>query len=558
MASSRDPAGDRRPARALTAESLDLALGAIRDFAHHHLPESKRLEWDAAGHLPVELLREMHAGGLQLVLLSLPREHGGLGAGAFDLCRVAEVLAGVDLAVATSALASLLGNDLIAAAAAPTQRELWLGRIAEGGLITAFCASEPHAGSDLAALRSRAEPLERGGGAGYRIDGTKQWVSNGGVADLYLVLARAPSGPSWFVVDAGTPGLSCGRPEEKHGVRASRTAAVFLDRVVVDRERLLGRAEGQGLAQAAEVFARQRLIAAACGLGAGWAALDRAWVYARERMVGGEALARKRGYSHKLLVPPAVRLEAGRAFLEETAARHEGGETALGTEGALAKYLCTEAGNLAADAALQALGANGYSREYVVEKIRRDVRVTTIYEGTSEVLEDAIARGRWKAHLRTSGAHYLDEAVGLETLDGRRGEVGAAVAALALRSLAAVLEEARRRRLTRHGHLWLRLGALIAGTEGAAALARQAARFEEGARHRKSASRLPGPAVAAASRISAREAALRVAVEGRKWCAVEDGGDAELSGAPPLAAICRAQAGLMEDLDLLADLLNDR
>ncbi len=491
----------------------------------------------------------MLAGGLGLNLLALPETRGGLGAGAFDRYRVAEVIAGIDLAVATSALASFLAVDLIGCAATDRQRDLWWGRIADEGMITAFCASEPEAGSDLAALRSRAIHIEQGDrAAAYRIDAAKQWISNGGVADLYLVLARAPAGPSWFLVEAGAAGLSRGRAEQKHGVRASNTTSIFLADVVVAHDRLLGGVEGAGLAQAAEVFSRARLVAAACGLGAGWASLDRALRYSRNRIVGGEPLAHKPGYTHKLIVPHAVRLEAGRAFLEETAARHDGGETDLGTEGAIAKYLCTEAGNLAADAALQALGANGYSREYHVEKIRRDVRVTTIYEGTSEVLEDSIGRGRWKSHLRTDGDHYLEQAADLEASGARRDDSGAEIVALALRSLAAFLGEARRRRLTRHGHLWLRLGALIARVEGAASLARQTVRHGEGFRPRKSGARLAGPALAAASRLCAREAALRVATEGSRWLADDDGVAVKLGH----AAIHRAQAGGIDDLRLLA------
>jgi acyl-CoA dehydrogenase len=543
----------------LAPDSLDLTLEAIRDFARARLPEPRRLELDAAGELPAELLREMHGGRLGLLLLSLSPEHGGAGAGAFDLYRVAETLAGVDLAVATSVLATFLGNDLIRSAATSAQRDQWLRRIAGDGLITAFCATEPQAGSDLAALSGRAERVEEGGvTVAYRLHAAKQWISNAGIADLYLVLARAPAGPSWFLVDGDAAGLTCGRSEPKHGVRASRTGSVFLDDVVVAADRLLGASEGAGLAQTGAVLARERLIAAACGLGAGWAALDRALAYSRERTVGGEPLARKRGYTHKLIVPHVVRLETGRAFLEETAARHDAGEVELVADGALAKLLCTEAGNAAADAALQALGANGYSRDFGVEKIRRDVRVTTIYEGTSEVLEDAVTRGRWKAHLRSGGDHYLGAAERLDALHAHRPDAGAAVAALALRSLAAVLEGARTARLTRHGHLWLRLGELMAVAEGAAALARRAA-GAEGAVPTKGAPRLPHSALETASRIGARHAALRVATEGRTWLAQGDSArcdaGAEPPGAPPLAAVLGAQAGLLEDLDRLADVL---
>ena len=184
-------------------------------------------------------------------------------------------------------------------------------------------------------------------------------------------------------------------------------------------------------------------MVAAFGLGAGWAALDRAIPYSTERIQAGAPLSEKQGYTHKLIVPHAVRLEAARAYIEETAERIDAGEGSLNTEGAIAKYLATEAGNAAADAAIQALGGYGYTHEYMVEKIKRDVRITTIYEGTSEIMEMTIARDRWQQHLKTRGEHYHDEARELEGLAAGQPELGAGVAALALHALAEVLEACR-------------------------------------------------------------------------------------------------------------------
>ena len=252
----------------------------------------------------------------------------------------------------------------------------------------------------------------------YRLNGRKQWISNGSIADVYSVLALAPGGPSWFVVEKGTPGFSTAPPEDKHGIRLSDTAALFLDDVTVPAENLVGREEGRGLTQAQQVFGYTRVMVAAFGLGGGWAALDRAIAYSVNRVQGGAPLSNKQGFTHKLIVPHAVRLEAARAFLEETATRIDDGEGAggaLNTEGAIAKYLATEAGNAAAEAAIQAHGGYGYTRPYLVEKIKRDVRITTIYEGTSEILEMTIARDRWQHHLKTSGAYYRDAA---RSLDG--------------------------------------------------------------------------------------------------------------------------------------------
>ena len=243
------------------------------------------------------------------------------------------------------------------------------------------------------------------------------------MADLYTILALAPGGPSWFVVEAGVEGFTHGHHEDKHGIRLSNTASLFLDKVYVDADRLVGGVEGQGLVQAQQVFGYTRLMVAAFGLGAGWAALDRAIAYSRKRIQAGGPLSEKEGYTHKLIVPHAVALEASRAAIEEAAERLDAGEGSLNIEGAVAKYLATEAGDAAADAAIQAHGGYGYTHDYMVEKIRRDVRITRIYEGTSEIMEMTIARGRWQEHLKTGGDYYHARARELEALhaDQSRG-----------------------------------------------------------------------------------------------------------------------------------------
>ena len=200
-----------------------------------------------------------------------------MGAGAFDLYRICEELARIDLGVATGVLATFLGSDPISVGGTPEQKKHWLTRIADEGILMAYGATEPAAGSDLAALRTTAARVQTNGAVvGYTLNGTKQWISNGGVADAYTVLANAPGGPCWFVVERGAQGFSHGKPEDKHGIRASNTAALTLDDVYVDADRLVGGVEGQGLLQAQAVFGYTRLMVAAFGLGAGWAALDRA------------------------------------------------------------------------------------------------------------------------------------------------------------------------------------------------------------------------------------------------------------------------------------------
>jgi len=221
--------------------------------------------------------------------------------------------------------------------------------------------------------------------------------------------------------------------------------------------------------------------------------------------------------------------------------------------------MASEAGNAAAEASIQALGGYGYTREYMVEKIRRDVRITTIYEGTSEVLEMTIARDRWQLHLKTRGQHYLDEAAKLASLPV---ESGAPVAALALKSLAAVLERCRTGRLTRSQHVLLRLGELVAYAETAAATAVRAARALGGTQHPKSDARFAPPALAALARTFIREAGLKIATQG---LALVIGGGAvteqelpALEAAVLLPQLARAQFGLLADLDLAADAIYQR
>jgi alkylation response protein AidB-like acyl-CoA dehydrogenase len=456
-------------------------------------------------------------------------------------------MAAIDLGIATGVLATFLGTDPINVGATPEQKAEWLGALAEHGHFYAYGATEPQAGSDLGALATTAVPVEENGKlVGYRLSGRKQWISNGGVADRYTILANAPGGASWFLVDKGTEGFTHGKPEDKHGIRASNTAALFLENVYVPADRLIGQVEGKGLAQAQAVFGYTRLMVAAFGLGAGWEALRRAVRYSQERVQGGGPLSQKQGYTHKLVVPNAVRLEAARHYIEWVAERLDAGEDDLATEGAVAKYLATEAGNKAAEDAIQALGGYGYTREYMVEKISRDVRITTIYEGTSEIMEWTIARDRWQLHLKSRGQYYLDWAARSEARHAQSPSVGAGLAAMALRSLAALLERARLDRLTRNQHVLFRLGELIAYAETAALLSERAASAPT------KASGLEPSTLEAMARVHAREAALKVATEGLRWAIGAGQTDPGLRHQLSLDAAVAAQAGLVEDMDKIA------
>ena len=548
-------------ANELGVDVLNVALRSIDEFASRELPDSLLIELDERDEFPEEIVRRMSSGEeLGIQLLFVPFEYGGMGGGAFDVYRICERMAAIDLGLATSELATFLGSDPIRVGGTEEQKQIFMGRIAKEGVLFAYGATEPEAGSDLGALKTTAERVgENGNVTGYRISGAKQWISNGGVADCYTILAMAPDGPTWFVVEKGTEGFTHGAHEDKHGIRLSNTAALFLDKVYVDADRLIGGVEGQGLVQAQQVFGYTRLMVAAFGLGAGWSALDRAIPYSKKRIQAGGPLSEKQGFTHKLIVPHAVALEASRAAIEETAERIDSGEGSLNVEGAIAKYLATEAGDAAADAAIQAHGGYGYTHDYMVEKIKRDVRITRIYEGTSEIMEITISRGRWQEHLKSGGDYYHARARELEALHAENPEVGADVAALASHALAELLERCRVQKLTRHQHILMRLGALIAAAEGAGSLARRAQRAATKQLHPKAAKGLRAPALAAASRVNARGAAMTIATEAIRWVASADGG--ELDGFEQrlnLASIHRAQGGLLADMQIVSEALYAR
>ena len=491
-----------------------------------------------------ELYDPQHLG---LHLVFIPEEYGGLGGSAYDIYRVSELMASIDLGVATGVLATFLGTDPITVGATPEQKKYWMGRIADEALLVAYGATEPQAGSDLGTLTSKAVPVMQDGKIkGYKLTGRKQWISNGGVAKLYTFLANAPGGPSWFIVEHDAPGFEKGKQEDKHGIRASNTAALFLEDVYVDADRLVGLVEGQGLAQAQAVFGYTRLMVGAFGLGGGWEALRRAIRYSQERVQGGSLLCQKQGYTHKLIVPNAARLEAARTYIEWVAERLDSGEEGLQTEGAVAKYTATEAGNKAAEDAIQAHGGYGYVKEYMVEKIKRDVRITCIYEGTNEIMEWTIARDRWQQHLKTKGAYYNDWAKRLEQLHERESENGAGYAALAMRALAVVLEQARVDRLTRNQHILFRLGELIAWAESAAIFAERVVdKPTEGIN-------LDIPTRQALSRIYARQAAFKCAMEGMEWLIGAGQTNMNLGREVNSVAVFAAQMGNIADMDFAA------
>src|SRR5579871_3390460 len=199
----------------ISPKTLKLSLKSLRDFAKKKLPDEELIALDALDECPLQIVRDMCSPDkLGIQLLFVPEDCGGMGGGAFDVYCVCEEMARIDLGVATSVLATFLGSDPITVGATPEQKKIWLGRIAEEGILFAYGATEPEAGSDLGALRTTAERvLENGKIIGYKISGNKQWISNGGIAGAYTILANTPAGPSWFVVEAGAKGFTHDKAE---------------------------------------------------------------------------------------------------------------------------------------------------------------------------------------------------------------------------------------------------------------------------------------------------------------------------------------------------------
>jgi alkylation response protein AidB-like acyl-CoA dehydrogenase len=526
----------------LDQESLGLLLDTLKSLGKDLITPEKCLEWDEKDILPEQVIRTLLGPEVGLHLVFLPEDCGGIGGGARDIYRVSEEMAKLDLGIATAFLAIALGSDPLRVGATGEQRGRWLGRVAEEGLIVAYGVTEPEAGSNVAALKTVAEPiLEDGRTIAYRLNGTKQFISNGAVADLFTILAQAPGGPSFFVVERGTPGLQAGRMEVKHGIRSSNTAQVILEDVRVPADQLIGLVEGKGLEQANKVFGFTRVMVAAFGLGGGEAALSRAIAYSKERKQFGKLLCQHKGYTHKLLLPHVVRLEAARSYIEEVTARLDSGEPGLQTEGSIAKLYATEAGNAAAEAAIQAHGGYGYTREYLVEKIKRDVRITTIYEGTSEIQQNIIYLFRFRQVVRSKGGSYRDAARALRELGP---EVAADLVADTADALAQTLLSFHQLKVSKEQNVMFELADRIAEVEHAMAFCRRAAQA--------------GPELKTACRVFAAEAASRLACSVLRTLSassVPDSAAAELRQAAGIDRLLATRAGSFADQDAVVQWL---
>jgi alkylation response protein AidB-like acyl-CoA dehydrogenase len=349
------------------------------------------LAWDADEHFPTDVLRE--AAELGMAAIYCNDDVGGSGLRRLDGVRIFEQLATADPTIAAFLSIHNMCAWMVDSFGTPEQRKTWLPKLASMEAIASYCLTEPGAGSDAAALRTKAVR----DGDHYVLDGVKQFISGAGVSDVYVVMARTgadgPRGISAFIVEKDTPGLSFGANEEKMGWHAQPTAQVILEGVRVPAEAMLGGSDGEGtgFSIAMNGLNGGRINIAACSLGGAQAAYDTALGYLASREAFGGALIDEPTIRFAL-ADMATALETSRNMLWRAA-------TALDTNNprkvelcAMAKLHVTEACYTVADQALQLHGGYGYLREYGLEKIVRDLRVHRILEGTNEIMRVVIGR----------------------------------------------------------------------------------------------------------------------------------------------------------------------
>jgi alkylation response protein AidB-like acyl-CoA dehydrogenase len=479
-----------------------MVLDTVGQLKKRLLTKDKILEFDQKEIFPEETIREMLGPEIGLQLLMLPEAYGGMGGGARDSCAITREMAKICLGITTAFFALQLGADPIVVGGTKEQKQKWLSAIAEGNALVAYAVTEPDAGSNVAAIKTKADPVANDAGEiiGYKINGSKQFISTGLYADFITILANTPEGATFFVMEKDTEGYTCGKGEEKHGIRASNTSPLTFSDAFVPVENLIGGIPGLGLKQATKVFGYTRVMVAAMALGGGEAALDIAIAYAKERIQFKTPLSEKQGYTHKLIVPHVIRLAAAEAYIEEVAEKLDSGEKGLEVEGSIAKLFATESVNKAADDAMQALGGYGYITEYEVEKIKRDVRITSIYEGTSEIQQNIISTFRWKKTRKSKGEFYQSISDEMDKLQAEFGDLGCEIYGLAARALNQTITLVNDHRLTRRQYIMFALADMMTHVEVGAGLARRAFEYarrgDSGAEKLKPISRLFGNEVA--------------------------------------------------------------
>ena len=355
-----------------------------------------RAELDEKEEFPWEIMKVL--ADTDLFALYIPEEYGGLGGGIFDLCLVVEELSRACSGVAVSYAASALGTFTLLQYGTDEQKRKYLPDIASGRKLAAFGLTEATAGSDAGGIKTTATRTS----GGYILNGTKQFITNGGEAEIYTVIAltakeKGPRGASAFLVEKDTPGFTFGRKEKKLGIRASSTRELVFRNCLVPEENMIGR-QGMGFIMTMRLldYSRPGLGAQAMGLAQG--ALDAAVDYAKERIQFGHPIIAQQAVQ-QMLADMAMQVEAARALVYAAARTIDSGAKNFTGESAMSKVFASDVAMKVTTDAMQIFGGVGYMRDYPIEKMFRDAKITQIYEGTNQVLRNEIAfalRKKWR------------------------------------------------------------------------------------------------------------------------------------------------------------------
>ncbi|MGY0460814.1 acyl-CoA dehydrogenase family protein [Kitasatospora sp. cg17-2] len=346
-------------------------------------------EVDEVGRFPQEALDALQGNDLHAV--HVPEEFGGAGADALATVIVIEEVARVCASSSLIPAVNKLGSLPVQLSGSEEMKAKYLGALARGEGMFSYCLSEPEAGSDAAGMRTRAVR----DGDFWVLDGVKRWITNAGVSEFYTVMAvtdpeKRSKGISAFVVEKGDAGVSFGAPERKLGIKGSPTREVYFDNVRIPADRMIG-AEGTGFATAMRTLDHTRVTIAAQALGIAQGALDYAKGYVRERRQFGKPIGDFQGVQF-MLADMAMKLEAARQLTYAAAAKSQRGDGDLTFFGAAAKCFASDAAMEITTDAVQLLGGYGYTRDYPLERMMRDAKITQIYEGTNQIQRIVMAR----------------------------------------------------------------------------------------------------------------------------------------------------------------------
>jgi butyryl-CoA dehydrogenase len=347
-----------------------------------------RAELDEREEFPWDIMKDLADSDMFRVFF--PLEYEGLGGGCLDLCLVVEELSRVCSGVAVSYAATALGSIALLQYGTEEQKQKYLPDIAAGKRLAAFALTEPTAGSDASAIKTTAEKAT----GGYVLNGTKQFITNGGDAEIYTVIAltdktKGARGATAILVEKGTPGFSFGRKEKKLGIRASATRELVFEDCLVPKENIIGK-EGMGFIVTMKLFDQSRPGIGAQAVGVAQGALEASVAYARERIQFGHPIISLQAVQH-MLADMAIQVEAARALVYAAARTVDSGAKNVSEESAMAKVFASDIAMKVTTDALQIFGGVGYMRDYPVEKMFRDAKITQIYEGTNQVLRNVIA-----------------------------------------------------------------------------------------------------------------------------------------------------------------------